>query len=143
LQDGSASVMMSREGTGGVRRRNIDDVLAEARRGLDRVAPADLAAEMAAGALVVDIRPIDQRHRAGDLTGAVIVGRNELEWRLDPTSPHRIPEAFDHDRRVIVVCNEGFASSLAAAGLRQLGLWRSTDLDGGFHAWRSFINAPH
>jgi rhodanese-related sulfurtransferase len=90
---------------------------------------------MAAGALVVDIRPSDQRHRDGDLNGAVVVGRNELEWRLDPASPHRIPEAIDHDRRIVVVCNEGFASSLAAASLRQLGLWRATDLEGGFQAW--------
>jgi len=124
-----------------VQRRSIDDVVAEARRDLDRVAPADLAAEMAAGALVVDIRPVEQRHRDGDLAGAVVIGRNELEWRLDPASPDRIPEATDHDRRIIVGCNEGYASSLAAASLRRLGLRRATDLDGGFQAWRTFVDA--
>jgi rhodanese-related sulfurtransferase/SAM-dependent methyltransferase len=123
-----------------VQRRSIDNVLVEARRDLDRVAPADLAAEMAAGTLVVDIRPVDQRGRDGDLPGAVVVARNELEWRLDPTSRHRIPEATDHDRRMIIVCNEGYASSLAAASLHQLGLRRATDLDGGFQAWRTFVD---
>jgi rhodanese-related sulfurtransferase len=124
-----------------VQPRSIDELVEEARRELDRIAPADLAAELAAGALVVDIRPVEQRHRDGDLAGAVVVGRNELEWRLDPTSRHRIPEATDHDRRVIVVCNEGFASSLAAASLRRFGLRRVTDLDGGFQAWRAFAAA--
>ncbi len=94
-------------------------------------------AEITAGALVVDIRPIEQRQRDGDLPGAVVVDRNVLEWRLDPTSPHRIPEAGDPLRRVIVVCNEGYASSLAADTLRRLGLERATDLAGGFQAWRA------
>ncbi len=124
-----------------MQQRSIDEVVAKARRGLDRVAPADLAAEIAAGALVIDIRPSEQRHRDGDLPGAVVIGRNELEWRLDPTGRHRIPEATDHDRRMIVVCNEGFASSLAAASLRRLGLRRATDLDGGVQAWRAFADA--
>ena len=126
-----------------MQQRSIDEVVEEARRDLDRVAPADLAAEMAAGALVIDIRPAEQRHRDGDLAGAVVIGRNELEWRLDPTSRHRIPEATDHDRRMIVVCNEGCASSLAAASLRRLGLRRVTDLDGGVQAWRAFVDASH
>jgi rhodanese-related sulfurtransferase len=65
----------------------------------------------------------------------VVIDRNVLEWRLDPTSPHRIPEATSHDRRIVVVCNEGFSSSLAARTLRQLGLERATDLVGGFQAW--------
>jgi rhodanese-related sulfurtransferase len=116
--------------------RSIDDVLAEARRQLDRVTAAGLAEEVEAGALVVDIRPTEQRQRDGELPGAVVIDRNVLEWRLDPTSPHRIPEATDHDRRIIIVCNEGYASSLAAAGLRSLGVHRATDLDGGFQAWR-------
>jgi rhodanese-related sulfurtransferase len=116
--------------------RSIDDVLAEARRQLDRVTAAGLAEEVEAGALVVDIRPAEQRQRDGELPGAVVIDRNVLEWRLDPTSPHRIPEATDHDRRIIIVCNEGYASSLAAAGLRALGVRRATDLDGGFQAWR-------
>jgi rhodanese-related sulfurtransferase len=119
----------------------IDDLLAECRRGLDRVAPEDLAAELAAGALVVDTRPRDQRERDGALPGAVVVERNVLEWRLDPTSPDRLPEATSPDLRVIVVCNEGYSSSLAAHTLRGLGLHRATDLAGGYQAWRSTASA--
>jgi rhodanese-related sulfurtransferase len=113
----------------------VDALLAQARAGLDRVHPADLATEVAAGALVVDIRPVEQRTRDGELPGAMVIDRNVLEWRLDPTSPHRIAETAA-DRRVIVVCNEGYSSSLAAATLRRLGLSRATDLVGGFQAWR-------
>ncbi|MGN6574791.1 MAG: rhodanese-like domain-containing protein [Nocardioides sp.] len=115
----------------------IDSYLARARSRLDRVRPEDLAAEMAAGALVVDTRPAEQRIRDGELPGALVVDRNVLEWRLDPTSPYRLPEAADPDRRVIVVCREGYSSSLAAATLRDLGLRRATDLIGGFTAWRA------
>jgi rhodanese-related sulfurtransferase len=114
---------------------SIDRVLAEARARLDRVEAQDLGAEMAAGALVVDTRPVVQRERDGELPGAVVVDRNVLEWRLDPTSPDRIPEASDVGRRIIVVCNEGYSSSLAAATLQQLGLQRATDLVGGYQAW--------
>lgn len=117
----------------------IDQLLAEARAGLDRVDPADLAAEMAAGALVVDTRPVEQRTRDGELPGAVVIDRNVLEWRLDPTSPNRIAEADRADLRVIVVCNEGYSSSLAAATLRRLGISRATDLIGGFTAWRQML----
>ncbi|RYV52740.1 rhodanese-like domain-containing protein [Pengzhenrongella frigida] len=113
----------------------IDALVEQARRALDRVQPADLAAEIAAGALVVDTRPVEQRHRDGDLPGALVIDRNVLEWRLDPTSPHRVAAMTDADRRVIVVCDQGYSSSLAAATLRQLGLRRATDLDGGFQAW--------
>ena len=108
----------------------IDRLLEEARRDLVRVTPEDLAAEVEAGALVVDIRPSEQRTRDGELAGALVIDRNVLEWRLDPTSAHRIPEA-DAGRRVIVVCNEGYQSSLAAATLRQLGV-DATDLVDGF-----------
>lgn len=90
---------------------------------------------MAAGALVVDTRPVDQRDRDGDLPGAVVIDRNVLEWRLDPSSPHRIPMADDHARRIVAVCNEGYSSSLAAHTLQRLGLSRATDLIGGFQAW--------
>jgi rhodanese-related sulfurtransferase len=114
----------------------IDRLLAEAREGLDRVAPKDLAAEVAAGALVVDTRPAADREREGALPGAVVIERIHLEWRLDPTSPDRIDEAGP-DRRVIVVCNEGYSSSLAAATLRRLGVARATDLVGGYRAWRA------
>ena len=113
----------------------VDRMLAAARAGLDRVDPAELAREMEAGALVVDIRPVEQRSRDGELPGALVVDRNVLEWRLDPTSPHCLPEA-DADRRVVVVCNEGYSSSLAARSLRDLGLSRATDLVGGFQRWK-------
>jgi rhodanese-related sulfurtransferase len=114
----------------------IDALLEAARNGLDRVQANDLAPEIAAGALVVDIRPIEQRRRDGELPGALIIDRNVLEWRLDPTGPDHIPEVTDASRRIIVVCNEGYSSSLAAATLRQLGLARVSDLVGGFQAWK-------
>lgn len=101
---------------------------------MQRVAPTELEGELAAGALVVDTRPVEQRRRDGELPGAVVIDRNVLEWRLDPTSPHRIPEARA-GRKVVVVCNEGYSSSLAAHTLRQLGLVDATDLEGGFQAW--------
>jgi rhodanese-related sulfurtransferase len=113
----------------------IDALLEAARQGLDRVQPADLAAEMALGALIVDTRPLEQRRHDGDLPGALVIDRNILEWRLDPTSPYHLPGLTDASRRVVVVCNQGYSSSLAAATLRQLGLGRATDLDGGFQAW--------
>lgn len=113
----------------------IDRLLEDRREQLDRVAPADLAREFAAGALVVDTRPVEQRRRDGVLPGAVVIDRNVLEWRLDPTSPFCIPEVTSSDLRVIVVCDEGYSSSLAAATLRQLGLGRATDLVGGYQAW--------
>jgi rhodanese-related sulfurtransferase len=113
----------------------IDRLLAQARVGLDRVDARELAAEIEAGALVVDTRPAEQRLRDGALPGAVVVDRNVLEWRLDPTSPHRLPEADDPRRRIVVVCNEGFSSSLAAATLRRLGCARATDLVDGFQGW--------
>src|SRR5690242_9968068 len=103
----------------------IDELLEAARARLDRVSAADLAAELAAGALVVDIRPIEQRSRDGELPGAVVIDRNVLEWRLDPASDHRIPEITGHDQRIVVVCNEGYQSSLAAATLQDLGLHRA------------------
>jgi rhodanese-related sulfurtransferase len=113
----------------------IDARLAAARARLDRVAPEDLAAEVDGGALVVDIRPASDRAGEGELPGAVAIERIQLEWRLDPTSGAAIDGAAA-DRRVIVVCNDGYASSLAAADLRELGLSRATDLVGGYRAWR-------
>lgn len=118
-------------------RATIDVLLGQARRELDRVEPEQLADEVANGAIVVDIRPVEQRERDGNLPGAVVVDRNVLEWRLDPTSPHRLPLATDHDLRVVLVCNEGYGSSLAAKSLQDLGLERATDLVGGFQAWRA------
>ena len=112
----------------------IDWLLARARAGLERVEPTDLADEVAAGAVMIDIRPLEQRQRDGDLPGAIIIDRNVLEWRLDPTSPDHLPGAADADIRYILVCNQGYSSSLAAATLRELGLRRATDLVGGFQA---------
>ena len=112
----------------------IDRLLVRARAGLERVEPADLADEVAAGAVMIDIRPLEQRQRDGELPGAIIIDRNVLEWRLDPTSPDHLPVAAETDIRYILVCNQGYSSSLAAATLRELGLRRATDLVGGFQA---------
>ncbi|MEV0936874.1 rhodanese-like domain-containing protein [Streptomyces phaeochromogenes] len=116
----------------------IDELLERVREGLDRV-EADAAHEAArAGeALLVDIRYAALRERDGLIPGALVVERNELEWRLDPQGSHRAPEATSHGLHVVIVCNEGYASSLAATSLRQLGLHRATDLVGGFQAWRA------
>jgi rhodanese-related sulfurtransferase len=114
--------------------RTIDEMLADARRGLDRVGPARARAEIAAGALLVDIRPAAQRAAEGEVPGALIIERNVLEWRFDPASGARLPEAR-YDLRIIVMCSEGYTSSLAAAALRELGVRAATDLDGGFRAW--------
>ena len=109
--------------------------MVEAAQGrLQRVEVEDLAAELAAGALVVDIRPEVNRREEGTLPGAVVIDRNVLEWRLDPTSGYQLPEAAD-DRRIILFCNEGYASSLAAVTLQDLGLVNATDLVGGYRAW--------
>lgn len=118
------------------RRPTIAEVLAEARARLPhRPGPDELQAALERGALVVDIRPAANREDEGELPGAVVVDRNVLEWRLDPASPDRIPEATGHDREIVLVCNEGYASSLAAETLQRLGLSNATDLDGGYRAW--------
>ncbi len=118
----------------------IERRLQAARSRIDRV-PADrLALEVAAGALVIDIRPTSNRETEGELPGSIVVERIHLEWRLDATSGSALPDASD-DRRVILVCNEGHASSLAAADLRELGLCRVTDLEGGYRAWRDLTDA--
>jgi rhodanese-related sulfurtransferase len=114
----------------------VDRLLARARAVIaPRPGPDDLDAVRAAGGLVVDTRPVELRRRDGEMPGALIVDRNVLEWRLDPTSPHRLPEVTGPDQPIVLFCDEGYASSLAAAGLRELGLRRATDLDGGFQAW--------
>jgi rhodanese-related sulfurtransferase len=113
----------------------IDRHLRDCRREIQRVAVCDLSTCLRKGALLVDIRPVDQRDRDGSLPGAIVIDRNVLEWRLDPTSPFRIAEITAADRQVIIVCNEGYSSSLAAATLRSLGLTRVADLRGGFQAW--------
>jgi rhodanese-related sulfurtransferase len=117
-------------------RRGITDSLAQARARLERLAPSDAYEAVRAGAVLVDIRPEAARAIEGGLPGAIVVERNELEWRLDPASDACLTIA-SYELQVIVVCNEGYASSLAAASLQQLGLRRATDLVGGYRAWRA------
>ncbi|WP_328886699.1 rhodanese-like domain-containing protein [Streptomyces sp. NBC_00316] len=128
---------MSGDRNSDTERVGIDDLLERVRAGFDRIGPSEAAAAASDGALLVDIRYAELRERDGLIPGALVVERNELEWRLDPQGSHRAPEAVSHDLQVVVVCNEGYASSLAAASLRQLGLYRATDLIGGFQAWRA------
>ena len=113
----------------------ISDLLDRARARLRRLDPRDAADAVDAGALLVDIRPGWQRLDEGTVPGAVVIERNHLEWRLDPTSDARIAEADSPDRQWIVLCSEGYTSSLAADALRSLGLHRATDVVGGFLAW--------
>ncbi|MEU5242974.1 rhodanese-like domain-containing protein [Streptomyces asoensis] len=116
----------------------VDELLERVRAGYTRVEPREAYEAARAGeALLVDIRYEALRERDGLIPGALVVERNELEWRLDPQGSHRLPEATSHEVRAIVICNEGYASSLAAASLHQLGLHRSTDLVGGFQAWKA------
>lgn len=115
----------------------IDELLERVRLDLDRVTPQQARDTAAAGGLLVDIRYAALRERDGLIPGALVVERNELEWRLDPQGSHRDPQAVGHGLRVVVVCNEGYASSLAAVSLRQLGLRHATDLIGGFQAWKA------
>jgi rhodanese-related sulfurtransferase len=119
-------------------RRSIDEILAVARARLDRIEPVQLAQAFADGAMVVDIRPYEQRSRDGGLAGAVVIDRNSLEWRLDPSCAHHIADVSGWEMWIVIVCNEGYSSSLAAAMLQDLGLSRATDLVGGFQAWLAF-----
>ncbi|GAA1744248.1 rhodanese-like domain-containing protein [Luedemannella helvata] len=118
------------------RGRSIDEILADARSRLDRIGPAEAAAAAADGAVLVDIRPAAQRRAHGEIPGSLIIERNVLEWRFDPRSDARLPIA-SFDLRVVVLCQEGYTSSLAAASLRDLGLHRATDLAGGYVAWQA------
>ena len=117
------------------RRRSIEQVLEDARARLDRLGPLEAYLAQLSGALLVDIRPDEDRAAEGVIPGALVVHRNVLEWRLAPASDARLPEA-SYTRRVIVLCNEGYTSSLAAASLVDLGV-DATDLIGGFRAWRA------
>jgi rhodanese-related sulfurtransferase len=116
---------------------NLADHLEQVRAALDRVSPREAWLALGQGACLVDTRPEFQRRRDGEIPGAIIVERNHLEWRLHPDSDGRINEATTLDTRWIVVCDEGYSSSLAAASLRTIGLHRATDLIGGFQAWRA------
>ncbi len=117
------------------RGRSIEEILELARLRLHRLDPAQAHRAMRAGAILVDTRPQAQRQAQGSVPGALLVERNALEWRLDPRSDARLPEASGYDVRPIIMCSEGYASSLAAASLHDLGLRRATDLIGGFRAW--------
>ena len=112
----------------------IDSFLEQARSGLDRVGPVRARELQEAGALLVDIRPFANRQAEGEIPGSVVVERIHLEWRLAPDSEWRLP-GVTADSTVVVLCNEGYASSLAAADLQRLGLPNATDLEGGFRAW--------
>ncbi len=116
--------------------RTVHDLLAAARARLDRPDPSRAAAMVERGAILVDTRPGWQRDQEGELPGALVIERNHLEWRLDPASDARIPQATDHDVTWIVFCSEGYSSSLAAASLQDIGLRNATDLDGGYQAWK-------
>lgn len=118
------------------RRRSIDEILAEARQRLRRLSPAEAYEAMGRGALLVDIRTEAQRAEQGRVPGSLHIERNVLEWRFDPQSAARLPQATGYDVQVIVMCVEGYTSSLAAAALQDLGLASATDLDGGYRAWQ-------
>jgi rhodanese-related sulfurtransferase len=113
----------------------VEELLAEARAGIDRVTPAQARAELDAGAILVDIRPLEQRQRDGLVPGARVVARNVLEWRLDPRGAHRDPALAHSDRRLILICDEGYQSSLAAANVARLGV-DVADVIGGVQQWR-------
>jgi rhodanese-related sulfurtransferase len=113
---------------------SVEQLLADARARLERLTPEQAHAAMHAGAFLVDIRSDSQRARDGLIAGARVVPRNVLEWRLDPACPHRDPELGRRDARIVVLCDEGYQSSLAAATVRSFGL-SATDVIGGFRAW--------
>lgn len=115
----------------------VEKLLDAARARLKRLTPEQASAEHARGALLVDTRTADQRSRGGGIPGALVIDRTVLEWRLDPSSPARVPEAAHTDTRVIVICEEGYSSSLAAASLLDVGLVNATDVIGGFEAWEA------
>ena len=115
----------------------IDEILGRARARLRRLDPRETATALQLGAILVDIRPAAQRATFGEIPAAIVIERNVLEWRLDPRSDARLPLADRYDLEVIVTCQEGYTSSLAAAALQDLGLHRATDLAGGFAAWQA------
>ena len=115
----------------------IDDLLSAARARLQRLSPQETFVAVERGAILIDIRPAAQRAEFGEIPGALIIERNVLEWRLDPRSEARLSFATRYDLEVIITCQEGYTSSLAAASLQDLGLSRATDLAGGFAAWQA------
>jgi rhodanese-related sulfurtransferase len=117
------------------KRKSVDQLLRDARARLTRLGPQEASDSLARGALVIDIRSDSQRARDGLMPGARIVPRNELEWRLDPDCDYRDAELARPDAEVVIVCNEGYQSSLVAATLKDMGFEHATDIDGGFQAW--------
>ncbi|MBX7450948.1 sulfurtransferase [Mycolicibacterium sp. 3033] len=117
----------------------IDVVLENARTKFNRLSADQLPAALRRGAILVDIRPAAQRAVEGEVPTALIIERNVLEWRLDPTSDARIPQAVDDDVEWVVLCSEGYTSSLAAAALQEIGLHRATDVIGGYHALKGVL----
>jgi rhodanese-related sulfurtransferase len=115
--------------------RTVEELLEHVRSRIDRVEPVEGRRRLGAGALLIDTRPAEQRNRDGEIPGALVVDRNVLEWRLDPASPDRLPEVTGYDLEIVVVCNEGYSSSLVADTLRTLGHPRAVDVIGGFVAW--------
>jgi len=112
----------------------VEDLLAEAAAEIDRLTPAEAHEAMEEGDLLIDIRPLEQRQRDGLVPGAAIVARNVLEWRLDPGGDHRNPDLARRDCRIILICDEGYQSVLAAATLRRFGL-EACDVIGGVQEW--------
>jgi rhodanese-related sulfurtransferase len=112
----------------------VEEMLAEAQAEIDRLSPAEASKAAQNGALLIDIRPVEQRERDGLVPGATIVDRNVLEWRLDPDGEHRNPDLARRDRRIVLICDQGYQSSLAAATLRRFGL-DSCDVIGGVQDW--------
>src|SRR3979490_342955 len=123
--------VQKRKSSGRTGALGIEQVLSAARAQLRRLSPDEASEAMVkTEAILVDIRPEGQRATEGSIAGALVVERNVLEWRFDPASSARLPVATDHDIQVIVFCSEGYTSSLAAAALQDLGLWRATDIAG-------------
>ncbi|MBV5244132.1 sulfurtransferase [Mycolicibacterium sp. PAM1] len=118
----------------------IDAVLDRARARLTRLTADEVPDALERGAVLVDIRPAAQRATEGEISAALIIERNVLEWRCDPTSDARIPHAVGDDVEWVVLCSEGYTSSLAAASLQELGLHRATDVIGGYHALKAVLN---
>jgi len=115
--------------------RSIEQILTAARARLVRLTPHEAYREVSGGGVLIDIRPAAQRAEEGEIPGSAVIERNHLEWRLDPSCEARLPWVTGYDHRIIVFCQEGYTSSLAAAALHDLGLHRATDLIGGFRAW--------
>jgi rhodanese-related sulfurtransferase len=133
----AASRLVARPGNQVAAPATIDDLLLEARGGLARLDPVAAFRATHGGAVLIDTRPEWQRRADGEIPGAIVIERNHLEWRCDPSSPARVAEAADHQVTWIICCDEGYSSSLAAASLQALGLSNATDVTGGFQAWRA------